>query len=151
MHVADDVFGIALIDGQARVLILAHAPQNLIEARIHRYGNDFVARHHDFARGIVRKFEQRLNGVFLEAMQMALGAAGADDEFQFLGGMAASGVAAAEAHKAGERGGRALGKEYERRGKPSKTNSAGATRIASRSAFSMARFLGTTSPMTTCA
>ena len=92
--------GLAFVHRQARILVLAHAPQHLIQAGVHRNRHDGVARHHDFARVIVGKLEQRLNGVFFEAMQMPFAAAGADDELQLFGRVSSAAMAAAQADPA---------------------------------------------------
>ena len=80
MDVADDVLGRLLIDWQTRILILSHPAHDLIEARIHRDGDDGVAWNHDFPHIVVRELEQSLDGIFLESMQVPFETAGADNE-----------------------------------------------------------------------
>src|SRR5580698_5077836 len=115
MHIADDVLGMPLVDGQARILVLAHAPQNLIQTGVHGNGYDIVARHHDLANIIILEFQQSLNGVFFETMQMPFAPAGADNELQLLSGVAASAMAAAQADPMGHDRGRSLRYDNKRR------------------------------------
>ncbi len=91
-----------------------------------------------------------LDGVFLELAQVPFGRLRLDDELELLGRMAAGAMsaqarctresAAAERSMTKTKGALIRGEDQ----------SAGATSSASRSAFSSARFLGTTSPIITC-
>src|ERR1039458_9148983 len=48
---ADDLLGLLFVDRQARVPMLYHGMQDLIERGFHGNRDDIVARHHDFAHG----------------------------------------------------------------------------------------------------
>src|SRR6202044_3127257 len=93
---ADNMLGAAFVHRQPRVFMLAHAAQHLVQAGVHRNRYDGVTRYHDFPGVVIRQFEQRLNGVFLEAMQMAFSAAGADYELQLFRGMPTAAVSTAQ-------------------------------------------------------
>ncbi len=103
VDIPDDVLGIALIDGQAGVLMFPHEPEDLVQTGVHRHGHYGVARDHDFPRVVISQFEQGLNGVLFEAVQVAFVATRADDELQLFGRVAAAAVAAAQADPFRER------------------------------------------------
>jgi hypothetical protein len=49
MEVPDNLLGAVLVHRQARVLVLDHLAEDVVEARIDRRRDDIVARHHDLA------------------------------------------------------------------------------------------------------
>src|SRR5437588_11985834 len=96
--------------------MLAHTPQDLLQARVHGDRNDGVARHHDFTRIVILKFEQRLDGILFETVQVALMTAGTYDELEFLRRVSATTMGSLESDPMRDRGGRSLGKVHERPG-----------------------------------
>ena len=113
--------------------------------------DDLAARLHDFAHGEIVEIEHAVDHVFLQFGQVAGEPAGTDDEFEFFGRVAAAAMArfARPSSRVMPRAEPSITRDEDRHQRGRTASAPGATITARRSALSMARFLGTTSPITT--
>src|SRR5258708_29593444 len=98
------------------MLVLDHGGQHLIEGGVDRYRDDVVARHHDFAYGDVIEIEDAMDDVLLHFGEVSEPAAGTDDEFQLLGGVAAAALPVAYTQHVGDGGAGFFDYPYKRPG-----------------------------------
>ena len=91
----DDLLGLFVVDREARVLVLDHGVQNLVQGGFHGNRDNVVARHHDFAHREFAQIQHAVDHVLLRLRQVAEAAAGADDQLQLLRRMAAGAMMAA--------------------------------------------------------
>ncbi len=108
--------GLPSYTGRREYLMLHGDAQQFVEGRVDRHGDDvdagvMISRVLTFC-----EVENLLDGLLLEAFQVAFAAARFDDELEFFGRMAPAGVAAAQAKGVRERGGGTLDHEDEGRG-----------------------------------
>src|SRR5258708_8739955 len=86
------------------MVVLDHGGQHLTERGVDRYRDDVVARHHDFAYGDVIEIEDAMDDVLLHFGEVSEPAAGTDDEFQLLAGLAAAALPVAYTQHVGDGG-----------------------------------------------
>src|SRR5712692_12104016 len=86
LHVknADDVFGRFLVNGNARVLVLDDAADNLVQCGAGGKRHDLVARNHDLPNRHVVEVDHPVQHGFLRLQQLSPAAAAADDQLEFL-------------------------------------------------------------------
>ena len=106
--------GLPSIHRQARILVLQRQAQQLVQPGVHRDRDDLPARRHDLARVDFLEIQQLVDGLFLEAFQMARVTAGFHNELQLFGRVP-SAVLAAQAEQARQSTGGALDDEHEGR------------------------------------
>src|SRR5579872_320620 len=91
---ADDFFPAVFVHRNARVLMLQHNVQDLIDTRVDRKRYEVVAWHHDFSNGISLQVEHAANRRFLKTLQVPFAPAGTDNELQLLNRMPPASMAA---------------------------------------------------------
>ena len=72
----------------------------MFEISVEGKRDDTVAGSHNFARGVIGKLNQVLDGVLLELLQVALVAAGLHDVFELFGRVAAASITCAQTESA---------------------------------------------------
>src|ERR1017187_2183562 len=110
---ADDLLGRSLIHREARMLLLDHGVQHLVESGVAGNRNDIVARHHDFAHRNGAQVEDAMDHVLLRFGQVSQTAAAGDNQLEFLGGMYVAVAAAFEMERARDGVRRALDHHHE--------------------------------------
>src|SRR3954453_3918079 len=84
---ADDFFGLRLVDGQARVLLLDHGAEDVVQGGLAGNTYDVVAGHHYLAHANGFQIEDAVDHVLGGFRKVADVAAGGDDHLQLFGGV----------------------------------------------------------------